>query len=337
MSAGERLRGLRVPPAVMRLGIRQISKRCLNPDLSWEAQRSRLGQLDKTTRLPRGTSVTERTIGGVRAEVVSAGTGLGGTGLGGTGLGGTGLGGTGLAGTGGSPVTVIHFHGGGYCLGSAGTARSWAARLSAATGCTVVLPEYRLAPEHRYPAGLEDAGAVVTALAAESGPGSLVLSGDSAGGGLALAQALSMRDAGQALPAGCVLLSPWLDLGSDRDADPDLVRRDKMLTPGWLDACARAYADPSSWPDPLISPLRAEHAGLMPLLIQAGTDELLAPDAEALAASATAAGVDVTYTRWPRMWHDFTLQPGMIAAADSALDQAAWFVRKVAAGQPAAG
>ena len=314
MSAGHGLR-LRVPSAVMRFGVRQIGRRCLNPDLSWQAQRSRLDQLDKTTRLPRGTSVTNRTIGGVRAELVLAGPVV--------------------VGTADSSATVVHFHGGGYCVGSPGTARSWAARLSVAAGCAVVLPEYRLAPEHRFPAGLEDAGTVVAALAAESGAGSIVLSGDSAGGGLALAQALTMREAGQDLPAGCVLLSPWLDLGRNRDADPDLVRRDKMLTPAWLDACARAYADPSTWADPLISPLRARYAGLMPLLIQAGTDELLAPDAEALAASATAAGVDVTYTRWPRMWHDFTLQPGMLAAADSAIDQAAWFVRKVTAAQPA--
>jgi acetyl esterase/lipase len=102
-----------------------------------------------------------------------------------------------------------------------------------------------------------------------------------------------------------------------------------MLTPDWLDACARAYADPSSWSDHLVSPLHAPHGGLMPLLIQAGTDELLAPDADSLAASATAAGVDVTYSKWPGMWHDFALQAGMLAAADSALAQAAWFVRTV--------
>jgi acetyl esterase/lipase len=78
--------------------------------------------------------------------------------------------------------------------------------------------------------------------------------------------------------------------------------------------------------------LRAAPAGLPPLLIQAGTDELLAPDAELLAASASAAGVDVTYTRWPRMWHDFALQPGLLAAADSALAQASWFVSQVTAG-----
>jgi acetyl esterase/lipase len=245
--------------------------------------------------------VTGQTIAGLRAEVVSCRAP-------------------------GSGLTVIHFHGGGYCLGSAVTARSWAAHLSARTGCRVVLPEYRLAPGHPYPAALEDARAVMKAL---SGAGPVVVSGDSAGGGLALALVLSMRDAGQELPAGVILLSPWLDLGRDRRAVPDLMRRDILLTPDWLDACARAYADSSSWADPLISPLRAAHSGLPPLLIQAGTEELLAPDAALLAASASAAGVDVTYTRWPRMWHDFALQAGLLAAADSAVAQASWFVSKV--------
>ena len=226
---------------------------------------------------------------------------------------------------------MVHFHGGGYCLGSASMARSWAAHLSAQTGCRVVLPEYRLAPEHPYPAALEDARAVIRALSAEANPGPVVVSGDSAGGGLGLALVLSMRDAGQELPAGCILLSPWLDLGRDRRAVPDLVRRDILLDPDWIDACARAYADPSTWADHLVSPLRDTHSGLPPLLIQAGTEELLAPDAELLAASASAAEVDMTYTRWPRMWHDFALQPGLLAAADSALAQASWFVSKVTA------
>ena len=166
-------------------------------------------------------------------------------------------------------------------MGSALTPRSWAAHLSARTGCRVVLPEYRLAPEHPYPAALEDARAILAALSAEAGPGSVVVSGDSAGGGLALALVLSLRDEGQDLPAGCILLSPWLDLGRDRRAVPDLVRRDVVLTPDWLEACARAYAAPAAWAGPSVSPLCAGHAGLPPLLIQAGTDELLAPDAEA--------------------------------------------------------
>jgi monoterpene epsilon-lactone hydrolase len=223
-------------------------------------------------------------------------------------------------------LTVLHLHGGGYCVGSPRTPRSWAAHLSTATGARVVLPEYRLAPEHPYPAAFDDARAVWTELTAQ---GPVLLSGDSAGGGLALALALSLRDAGRPTPPAAILLSPWLDLGRDRRADPDLVRRDVLLSPSWLAACARAYAAPAAWTDPLVSPLHASQAGLPPLLIQAGTDELLAPDAALLAARAQAAGTDVTYTRWPWLWHDFMLQPGLLAAADSALAQAAWFVAQV--------
>jgi epsilon-lactone hydrolase len=293
-----------VPPAVLRLAARHIGRRCLDPALPWPAQRTRLDQLFRTSLLPRGTTIAEREIAGLRAEVVSARAS-------------------------GTQPTVIHFHGGGYCVGGALTPRSWAAHLSARTGARVVLPEYRLAPEHPHPAALEDARAILAALSGEAGPASVVVSGDSAGAGLALALVLSLRDDGQDLPAGCILLSPWLDLGRDRRADPDLVRRDLVLTPDWLEACARAYAAPETWADPSVSPLRAAHSGLPPLLIQAGTDDLLAPDAGLLAASASAAGTDVTYTCWPRLWHDFALQPGLLAAADSALAQAAWFLAKV--------
>lgn len=310
LDGGRARRGPRVSPAIMRGGVRLIGRRCLNPALPWPVQRNRLDQFFRFPLVPRGTTVTEREIGGVPATVVSARPAPAGPVP---------------AGNGATRRTVVHFHGGGYCVGSAREALSWAAHLSAAAGCLVVLPEYRLAPEHPHPAALEDARAVTAALIAEAGPGSIVLSGDSAGGGLALAVALSMRDEGRELPAGCILLSPWLDLGRDRRADPALVRQDVLLGPDWLDACARAYAAPSSWSEPAVSPLRAGHAGLPPLLIQAATAELLAPDAALLAASATAADVDVTYTRWPGLWHDFALQPGLLSAADSAVAQAAWF------------
>ena len=297
---------LRVPPSVMRVGVRQVGTHCLDPALPWDVQRRRMDQLTRMVALPRGTTITRQIIGGVPADVVSARSAV-------------------------SDPAVIHFHGGGYCVGSARTARAWAAQVSAQAGCRVVLPEYRLAPEHPHPAALEDARAVLRALVSEAKSRSLVMSGDSAGGGLALAVVLSLRDDGAELPAGCVLLSPWLDLGRDRRADADLVQRDLLLSPDWLDACARAYADPEGWADSAVSPLRAAHEGLPPLLIQSGTDEILAPDAELLAASTSAAGADVTYTKWPGMWHDFMLQPGLLAAADSAVGQAAWFVGRLRA------
>jgi epsilon-lactone hydrolase len=295
---------LRPPPALVRLGMRQLGRRVLDPGLPWEVQRRRLGLAVRASLVPRGTTVVKTVMNGVRTEVVAAGGARPGR-------------------------TVIHFHGGGYCVGSAHLPRAWAARLSARAACRVVVPEYRLAPAHAHPAALDDARDVMNAVLSEVAPRSVVLSGDSAGAALALSIALARRDSGQELPAGCILLSPWLDLGRNRWALPELVRRDVVLSPPWLQACALAYAPPSSWADPPVSPLLAAHGGLPPLLIQAGSDELLAPDAEDLATSASLAGVDVTYTRWPRMWHDFALQPGLVAAADSALAQAAWFVETV--------
>ena len=302
-----RASSLRLPPALMRPGIRQIGRRVLDPTLAWEVQRSRFDQVMRTSLMPRGTSVTASMLDGVPAEVVTAATARPGR-------------------------TVVHFHGGGYCLGSARMMRTWAARLSAQAGCQVVVPEYRLAPGHAYPAALDDARAALNALLTEADPASIVFSGDSAGGGLALALILAMRDAGDPLPAGCILLSPWLDLTIDRRARPALVRKDLLLSPSCLEACATAYADPSQWRDTKVSPLRAGHKGLPPLLIQAASDDLLAPDAELLATSAATAGADVTYTRWPEMWHDFALLPGFLSAADSALSQSAWFVTTVASG-----
>ena len=298
---------LRLPRALMRQGVRQIGRRVLDPALPWEVQRRRFDQVMHTSLMPRGTRVTASMLDGVPAEVVTApAVRLG--------------------------RTVVHFHGGGYCLGSARMMRTWAARLSAQAGCRVVVPEYRLAPGHAYPAALDDARAALNALLTEADPASIVFSGDSAGGGLALALILAMRDAGDPLPAGCILMSPWLDLTIDRRARPALVRKDLLLSPSWLEACATAYADPSQWRDTKVSPLRAGHKGLPPLLIQAASDDLLAPDAELLATSAATAGADVTYTRWPEMWHDFALLPGFLSAADSALSQSAWFVTTVASG-----
>ena len=299
-----RATAVRMPPGLMRPWVRQIGRRVLDPGLPWEVQRRRLDQLARSLLVPRGTNVAGRVLNGVRAEVVTAG---------------------GVR----PDRTVLHLHGGGYCVGSPRMMRAWAAHLSARAACRVVVPDYRLAPEHPHPAGLDDARAVMDALLGEGPAASIAVSGDSAGGGLALALVLARRDAGESLPAGCMLASPWLDLSRDRRAVPGLVRRELLLTPGWLEACALAYAPRADWAAPSVSPLLAEHGGLPPLLIQAGSDELLAPDAERLAASASAAATDVTYTKWPGMWHDFALEPGLVAAADSAVAQAAWFVETV--------
>ena len=315
-----------MPSALVRLGARLVSRRVHNPRLPWEVQRRRLDALMGAWPLPRGTSVTRTALNGVPVEVVTAGRGRPRTRSGSAGHAAGPAGGT-------AAVTVIHFHGGGYCVGSPAEARDWAAHLSARAGCRVVLPEYRLAPEHPFPAAADDARAVVSAVLGEAASSAVVVSGDSAGGGLALGAALAWPGTagGAARLAGCILLSPWLDLTADRAAIPELVRRDVVLSPAWLEACARAYAPVADRAQPMVSPLRANLGGLPPLLIQCGTDDLLAPDAGNLAARAAAAGVDVSYSRWPGLWHDFALQPDITAAAGSALAQAAWFVARVSA------
>jgi len=311
-----------VPPAFVRLGARLVSRRVHNPRLPWEVQRRRLDNLMGPWPLPRGTSVTKTALNGVPVEVVTAGRARPRT---------RSAGQTTRPVGGAAAVTVVHFHGGGYCVGSPAEARDWAAHLGARAGCRVILPRYRLAPEHPFPAAVDDARAVVSAVLGKAASGTVVVSGDSAGGGLALGAALVSPGTpdGAARIAGCILLSPWLDLTADRAAVPDLARRDVVLNPAWLDACAQAYATVADRAQPMISPLHADLGGLPPLLIQCGTDDLLAPDAGNLAVRAAAAGVDVTYSLWPGLWHDFALQPDITAAAASALAQAAWFVARV--------
>jgi acetyl esterase/lipase len=136
----------RVPATLVRLGARLVSRRTFDPALPWEVQRRRLDRLVRAWPLRRGTSVTTTVLNGVPAEVVTA--------------------------AGGHAVTVVHFHGGGYCVGSPAEARDWAAHVSARADCRVILPDYRLAPEHPYPAAVEDARAVVRAVLAETEPGS---------------------------------------------------------------------------------------------------------------------------------------------------------------------
>lgn len=296
----------RVPAALVRQGARLTSRRALNPALPWKVQRRRLDWLVGIWPLLGHPSAERTDLNGVPADVVP--------------------------GSGTAAVTVVHFHGGGYCVGSPEESRDWARHVSAQSGCRLILPDYRLAPEHPYPAAVDDARTALEAVLAEADPGTVIVSGDSAGGGLALMLAQG-EVAAREKPrlAGCMLMSPWLDLTADWRADPELVRRDVVLTPAWLEACAAAYARDADRAQPEVSPLLGDLAGLPPLLIQCGSDDLVAPDAVRLADRARAAGVDVTSTRWPGLWHNFPLQPGLIADADAAVAQTVGFIARVRA------
>lgn len=215
---------------------------------------------------------------------------------------------------------VLYLHGGGYQVGSARAYRGLLAALSRGACAPVHAPDYRLAPEHPYPAAAEDAHAAFRALrAAGHDAQRIALVGDSAGGGLAMTLLLRLRAAGEELPGSVGLISPWLDLGCAAPSITANAATDPMLDPAWLAIAANMYGGPVEAAD--LRPLEADLAGLPPLHVIAGGGELLVDDADRLVERARAAGVAVTYRRVEGMWHDFPVLAGLLAEADAALDE----------------
>jgi acetyl esterase/lipase len=222
--------------------------------------------------------------------------------------------------------TIVFLHGGGYVLGSPRTHRSITSRLARAAGMTVVVPDYRLAPEHPHPAALEDARAVLDALVGGgTPPARIAVSGDSAGGGLALALCLALRSAGVVQPACLALISPWADLSNTRLAR---VRFDPLLDARWLDLCAAAYGLHRARTDPLVSPLQDELSGLPPMLVHAAGQELVLEDARRLAAACARAGVPCRLREFEPLWHDFQLYAGLVPEATASVNELAAFARE---------
>ncbi len=222
--------------------------------------------------------------------------------------------------------TIIYLHGGGYVLGSPRTHRSITSRLARASGMTVVVPDYRLAPEHPHPAALEDARAVFDAVVVGATPPARVaMAGDSAGGGLALALCLSLRAAGVVRPACLALISPWADLTNTRLA---AVRFDPLLDAGWLEFCAAAYAVHRARTDPMVSPLYDELSDLPPMLVHVAGQEQLLEDARRLAATCARAGVPCRLREFDPLWHDFQLYAGLVPEATESVEELAAFARE---------
>jgi acetyl esterase/lipase len=223
-------------------------------------------------------------------------------------------------GNGDSAHAVLYLHGGMHVIGSARTHGGLAAWISDAAGAPVHLLEYRLAPEHPYPASLDDTVAAYRELA-RSGlePDRIAIAGDSSGAALAIAMTLRLRDAGEPVPAGLVLINGVLDVTCSGASATSNARRDMGLRRSWALAGADAYRagrDPSL---PEISPLEADLHGLPPIHLQVGTDDITLSDSDAFAARALEAGVKVSYRRFEGMWHDFQLLAGQLHEADEAL------------------
>lgn len=231
---------------------------------------------------------------------------------------------------------VIYFHGGGYNWGSCNTHRDLAARLSVASNARVLLVDYRLAPENPFPAAVEDAMSTYCWLLDDQGidANNIVIAGDSAGGGLTLAAAVSIRDKNLPLPAALVCLSPWADLEMSSDTMTNNAGVDPMLTRKALVFWAKNYIDNDQATNPLISPVHANLNDLPPLLIQAGENEVLLGDAILIDKNAKSAGVDVTLDIWPDMFHVWQAMSRLVPEGQEAINKLGLFIDKHLSLQP---
>ncbi len=254
---------------------------------------------------PAGVKITPATLGGVPGEWVESASQL-------------------------AAVVLVYLHGGGYFACSARTHRPFTTAF-AQRGLRVYAPDYRLAPEYPFPAGLDDAVAAWLAVRAAVGDSTpMVIGGDSAGGGLALATMLKLRDQGAPLPAAAALFSPLTDLIGIGESRRINNRRCAMFSgAGLLRATEFYIADTGSDPsNPLASPLYADLHGLPPLLIHVGTDETLRDDSTELAARARAAGVRVELTLWPVVPHVWQMFHPFVPEGRQSLAAAAAFLRE---------
>jgi acetyl esterase/lipase len=256
-----------------------LARWALSPRVDWPTARRRLELGLRFPPPPRGTRIRALNLGGVPCEEVRPAGALD------------------------DSRALLYLHGGGYVVCSPRVYRPLVALAAAAFGARAISVDYRLAPEHPFPAALDDARAVLAGL--DLDPARVAVAGDSAGGGLTLALALSRRDAGEPLPAALGLIAPWVDLASDLRGERAPDPGDVLLNRGLLRRFARAYVPDGTPADaPLVSPLHADLTGLPPMVVQTSEHDLLRPDGEALVALARAAGVDVTHEQLPDYWHD---------------------------------
>lgn len=224
---------------------------------------------------------------------------------------------------------LLFLHGGAYVMGSSKTHRAMVSHIAKAAGVRALLPNYRLAPEDPFPAGLEDCLAVYRQLlASEVEAEKLVIAGDSAGGGMTMATLLSLRDAGDAMPAAACLLSPWLDLAAEGESVKTRAQLDPWFRAADMPKTAAHYCLEGQIRDPLVSPLYGDMTGLPPTLIQVGDHEILLSDSTRASEKITAAGGQVTLQVWPDMWHVFQFFIGKMPESKRAIRDIGAFLKK---------
>lgn len=220
---------------------------------------------------------------------------------------------------------ILYCHGGGYSTGSSLYARTLTGKLAASTSMDVLSFDYRLAPEHPYPAATEDAMQVWNYLMLLGyGARDIILAGDSAGGNLALSLTLQLKEEGRLLPRGLVLMSPWTDLTSSGKSYISKAEIDPVLNGAYLEKMIRNYAEGQELTNPLISPLFGDYVGFPPTYIQVGNNEILLDDSVMLYKKLLKANVSVKLEMFKGMWHVFQMSP--FKTAYEAMDKNAEFI-----------
>jgi len=214
---------------------------------------------------------------------------------------------------------ILWAHGGGFAMGSSRSHKGLASQVAVAAKVAAILPDYRLAPEHRHPAALEDIVLAYGAILAEGVHANrIILAGDSAGGGLVVAAAMKLKEQGVAMPAGMILLSPWVDLANRGWSHTAKAQRDPFLTTSVLNTRAKQYGGEAN---ANLSILDADLRGLPPAFIQTGEAEILMSDSTVLAERLGAAGVPLTLEIWPEMFHVFQARYPMLAQSRQAIQR----------------
>jgi epsilon-lactone hydrolase len=293
-----------VSAKLVRLGLR-LSKRRQAPDPDIAVLRRRMAALEYITPgPPRGTQVTSVNADGVKAVRIATGRSR-------------------------SDHHMLYLHGGGYVFGSPSQYRDFTWRIATVASAQVLCLSYRLAPEHPFPAALDDAVSAYRWLIAQgAAPGRTALIGDSAGGGLAFAALLRLRDEGVPLPAAAVAISPWTDLAMTGHSLRVNASRDPSLIPERAQSFARHYVGSADPRDPHVSPLYGNLRGLPPSLIHVGSDEILRDDSVRMAEKLRASGCSVELEIWPRMPHSWHLFARVLPEARLAVARIGEFLRR---------
>jgi len=295
----------RVSFSVNKKLIQGISRYLLNENVALDISRKRFERVNALSRLPNGVMISQMEYGAVPVEIVEPEHHD-------------------------NTRTVLYCHGGGFCIGSPKIHRELTAYLAKTLRARIVVPDYRLAPEHPYPSAPDDVLSVYRGLVTSGvSPKNIVMVGDSAGGNLAMVVLQRLKALGETLPAGAVLYSPWVDLRCMTESYVTKQAVDPMLSGAWLRSMRERYCHGEALDNPDISPVLSDLSGMPPILIHVGSEEVLLNDSLLLARHLKEQGGEVQLKVWKNLWHVFQAQVELFEPARQSVRETSDFLASV--------